>query len=79
VKITRQQLEQLQRELVSYAIHRLGVDVGVTLFVSPFGQHENLAYISNVDRASMIATVKEWLARIESGLDTDPAGPRAKS
>lgn len=75
--ITRQILERLGRELIGYAIHKLGTTVGVALFVFEFGDKANLAYISNADRAGMIAAVKEWLARVEAGLDTDPPGPRA--
>ena len=76
--ITRYALERLSRELIGYAIHKLGKHVGVTLFVFEFGDRGNAAYISNADRADMIAVVKEWLAREEAGLVTDPPGPRAQ-
>lgn len=75
--ISRQILERLGRELIGYAAHKLGPTIGVALFVFEFGDKGNLAYISNADRAGMIAAVKEWLARVEAGLDTDPPGPRA--
>jgi len=46
--------------------------------LSEFHAGGYLAYVSNVNREDMIKTVKEWLARAESGLMTDPPGPRAK-
>lgn len=75
--IAREVLERLSRELIGYATHKLG-KVGITIFVFEFGDGGNFAYISNSDRAGMIATVKEWLARVESGLETDPPDPRAE-
>jgi hypothetical protein len=79
MKITRAVLEHLSRELIGYAIHKLGKRIGITLFVFEFGDLKNFAYISNADRATMIDAVKEWLALQEAGLTTDPTGPRAKS
>jgi hypothetical protein len=76
--ITRQALEQLSRELLGYAIHKLGKSIGVTLFVFDFGDRGNCAYISNSNRDDMIGVVKEWLAREEAGLATDPPGPRGE-
>jgi len=77
--ISRQQLERESRNVMGYLEHVFGGKVGLSIFLFEFGSDKNLAYISNADRAGMIATVKEWLARVESGLDTDPPGPRAKS
>lgn len=78
--IARAQLEQVSRELIGYLEHKFGRQtVGLALFVFEFGDRGNLAYISNSDRAGMIAAVKEWLGRVEAGLDTDPPGPRAAS
>lgn len=78
--IARGILESLSRDLIGYLEHKLGRGkVGLALFVFDLGEGGNLAYISNSDRAGMIAAVKEWLARVESGLDTDPPGPRAQS
>lgn len=77
-KLTREVLERLSRELVGYAVHKLGPTIGIVLFVFEFGDRGNLAYISNAHRPDMIAAVKEWLARQEVGLTTDPPGPRAK-
>lgn len=77
--IARAILERLARELIGYATHKLGQSIGVAIFVFEFGPTGNLAYISNADRDGMIKAVKEWLARVESGLDTDPPGPRAMS
>ena len=57
----------------------LGERVGFVLMLSEFHEGGYLAYVSNVNRADMIKLVKEWLARAESGLMTDPQGPRAKS
>ena len=76
--ITREVLERLSRELIDYAIHKLGAGVGVTIFVFEFGQDKNLAYVSNATRETMIETLKEFLAKQEVGLYTDPPGPRAR-
>jgi len=35
--------------------------VGVTLFISDFGNGGGLSYISNADRADMVGVVREWL------------------
>lgn len=77
--ITRTALEQLSRELIGYAIHKLGKRIGVTLFVFELGDRGNCAYISNADRDDMIGVIREWLARQEAGLATDPPGPRGKA
>ncbi len=52
--------------------------VGFAVFVFDFGDGGNLAYCSNADRTTMISAVKEWLARQEAGLTTDPPGSRAE-
>lgn len=82
--ITRQQLAEEAKVLMGYLQHKFGRDVGVTLFVFELGGNNNrdssnIAYISNADRAGMVDAIKEWLARLEAGLSTDPPGPRAKS
>jgi hypothetical protein len=46
--------------------------VGFALFVFDFGEKGNLAYVSNAQRADMIAAVKEWLEKQEAGIFTDP-------
>ncbi|HKP08321.1 MAG TPA: hypothetical protein VJU58_13795 [Microbacterium sp.] len=74
----RSELERVARDMIGYAMHELGPEVGLTLFVFEFGDTGNLAYVSNAQRADMIASIKQWLARVESGLMTDPAGPRAE-
>lgn len=82
-KLTREALEQSARKIAGEldqalaAVH--GQRVGFTLFLFGFGAHENIAYISNSQRADMIRTVEEWLARQKAGLATDPPGPRAES
>ena len=76
---SRSAIEQLARELIGYAVHKLGKRVGVTLFVFEFGDRSSCAYISNADREDMIGVVKEWLARMEAGLSTDPPGPRGEA
>lgn len=51
--------------------------VGFVVFLFDFGgDGSNLAYISNGTRETMISAVREWLARQEAGLATDPPGPR---
>ena len=76
--IPRAVLDQLVRDLIGYAVHKLGKKVGVTLFVFEFGQRGNCEYISNADRADMIGVVEEWLDRMKAGLTTDPLGPRGE-
>lgn len=77
--ITRQDLEELQRELMSYAIHKLGEDIGITLVLSTFGESGYMSYISNVDREDMIKCLEEWIAKVKAGLSTDPLGPKAEA
>ena len=59
-----------------------GRRIGVTMFVFEFDQPEgdgtHVNYISNAKREDMIATVKAWLARMESGMTSDPPGPLAR-
>jgi hypothetical protein len=76
--IDRMRLEIAAKHCIGYLLHVFGKKIGITVFVFEFGEGGNLAYISNSDRAGMIAAVKEWLARAEAGLDTDPPGPRAQ-
>jgi hypothetical protein len=79
---TRAELEAENRRLAKlledYLAERHGKRVGFTLFVFEFGAKGNLAYISNAQREDMITAAKEWLARLEAGLNTDPPGPRAE-
>lgn len=77
--ISRRVLERLSRELIGYAIHKLGPRVGLTVFVFEFGDRGNCAYISNCNQGDMVGVVKEWIIRVESGLATDPVGPRGES
>lgn len=53
--------------------------IGFVVMLFEFGEGGYLAYASNANRDDMIKTVKEWLARAESGLMTDPPGARAKT
>jgi hypothetical protein len=77
------QRKQLERELqgimraLEETLHELhGERIGATLFVFELGKDDgsNVVYISNARRQDMIATVKQWLIRVESGLDSDPPG-----
>lgn len=82
MKIGRKALEGSQRELMrmlELELHRMfGRKVGCTLFLFDFGDGGNIAYISNAEREGMIGTVREWLARQEAGLTTDPPGPKVE-
>lgn len=82
MKIGRKALEDFQRELARDLAARLakafGQPVGFTLFLFDFGARGNLSYISNADRADMINVVREWLARQDAGLTTDPPGDRTE-
>jgi hypothetical protein len=80
---SRAELEAENRSLAKllddYLRERHGERVGFTLFVFEFSEDGgNVAYISNADRSDMIKNVKAWLARVESGLTTDPPGPTAE-
>ena len=59
----KQLAEQIQKSLPP--------GIGFSLFLFTFGEHDepaqHLAYISSGKREDMIATVKEWLARMERG------------
>jgi len=80
-RITRRQLERplqtLARQLDETLPALVGTEsrVGFILMLFDFGQGGNLAYVSNGDRAGTIAALREWLARAEVGLVTDPPGP----
>lgn len=82
---TRKQLQQdLQgiMQALDETFHQIhGERVGVTLFVFELGREggTNVAYISNAQREAMIQSIKEWLARVESGITTDPPGPLGKA
>lgn len=68
----------MARALDEFLKDRFGRRMGFSLFVFEFGEKTNLSYMSNGSREDMIAVVKEWLARVESGLTTDPPGPKAE-
>jgi hypothetical protein len=42
-----------------------GERMGFALFVFPFGEGGRISYISNSDRADMLATLKEFIAKSE--------------
>lgn len=80
--------EQLERELqgimraLDETLHEIhGERIGATLFVFEMGKNDgtNIAYISNALREDMISAVKAWLARVESGLGSDPPGPLGRA
>lgn len=56
-----------------------GERVGFVLMLFDFGDRGTLTYISNAQRADMISAVKEWLARQEAGLASDPLGPKVEA
>lgn len=41
-------------------------DVGFTLLVFDYGEEGNLFYLSSADRSSMVATLKEFIAKQEA-------------
>lgn len=80
--------KQLERELqgimraLDETLHKVhGERIGVTLFVFELGSDDgtNVVYISNANRDSMIAAVKEWLARVDAGMTDDPLGPLGRA
>ena len=63
-------MEDVMREighLLGLAIRESGENYGFALFVFPFGQGDGhrISYISNAQRADMLATLKEFIARAE--------------
>ena len=78
--ISRHALAQASHEVIGYLHHKLGHEVGLTVFVFEFveADYGNIAYISNAQRADMIEAVRVWLARMDAELVTDPPGPKAK-
>lgn len=73
----REQLEQ-RAQAVGRAIdgavnqNRQAGRIGFALFVFDFGDAGNLSYVSNAERPDMVKAVKEWLARQQAGIFTDP-------
>jgi len=81
---TRQELEQelpyMIRALENFLQNKFGVRMGLTLFLFELNKEpSSVAYISNAQRADMIETIKEWIARQEVGMTTDPAGPLGRA
>lgn len=78
----RDMCEAVTRKLLS----KLGPDinllksagVGVTIFAFTF-EPGALAYISTAQRADMLRALKEWVAMVEAGLDTEPRGERGRT
>lgn len=58
-----------------------GERMGATLFVFELGKAggTNVAYVSNAQRQDMISAIKEWLARQEVGVTSDPLGPKGSA
>jgi hypothetical protein len=83
--IPRKVLDRTCRELApkldgELAI-RHGERTGFVLMIFDFtgtGQG-HLAYVSNAQRDGMIGAVREWLARQEAGVTTDPLGPKVEA
>ena len=69
------------RALDEHLAEQHGQRIGVTLFVFELGKEDgtDVVYISNAERTDMIASVKAWLARVESGMTTDPLGPLGRA
>lgn len=82
---TRKQLEAdlqgIMRALDETLCEIHGERVGVTLFVFELNKDDgsNVVYISNAERGDMIKVVKEWLARAELGITSDPHGPLGRA
>lgn len=82
-RLTRAQLEaplqKIARALDEALREIHGQPVGFILMTFDFGENGHLAYCANAERDGAIKAVREWLARAEAGLDTDPPGPRGRS
>lgn len=59
------ELARRLRKAIARVEKEMPARTGVTLFVFDFGEGGGLGYISNAQRADMIATVKEWIAKQE--------------
>jgi hypothetical protein len=84
--VTREQLMAKAREIAPgldlMLAEDLGERTGFMLFLfdfasrQPDGKHGNMAYISNAQRADIIALLDEIKGNLQAGLTTDPPGPR---
>lgn len=83
VSIGRKALDQTARDFAP-ALHRAldelfgASKVGFALVLFDFGERGHMSYISNGHREGMVSLLKEWLAKLEAGLTTDPPGPTAE-
>lgn len=57
----RKKLEEVSREVAELIASAMPPGVGFALLVFDFGEGGNLAWMSNAERPSMIAAVREWL------------------
>lgn len=70
-------MQPLLRAIDDALRQEFGERVGMALFIFPLNaENTAVAYGSNAERGDMIVAVKEWLARAETGLGSDPTGPR---
>jgi hypothetical protein len=72
-------LQTVMRALDDHLEELHGKRIGIMLFVfefcQPDGDGTNVVYIANSEREESIKAVKEWLARAEAGMTSDPPGP----
>jgi hypothetical protein len=67
-RLTR--MEKVNREvgaLIGEAIDQSGGHFGFALFMFGFGNDQEMTWISNAERADLIAALKEFIAKCESG------------
>lgn len=83
--IAREVLDKTCRELaprLDATLHsQLGERVGFAVLIFNFGEpgdDQFISYVSNAQRDDMIKVLKQWLARQEVGLASDPRGPKAR-
>jgi len=67
-------MEKVNREvgaLIGESIKQSGGKYGFALFMFSFGNEQEMTWISNAERVDMIAALKEFIAKAESGQEDE--------
>lgn len=67
-------MERVNREvgaLIGESIKQSGGNYGFALFMFSFHDESEMTWISNAERSDMIAAIKEFIAKAESGQDDE--------
>jgi hypothetical protein len=72
-------IEQAHRdamEAIMKALAELFPGMGITLMIFDLGDKGRMNYVSNADRADMLIAMKEFIARHEGRMPSEPAPPQ---